>query len=371
MTSSHLSTFRYGALTVRLNAAAPIAEWLDHFLRPWFSDEDGTPQGNTSVDVGVFLDSEPYAALRQRIDRTRNAEARCFLFDSRIARHPASLDAAGCGWIADDELNVVYEVRGGGNVQINAPADGPGTRVAVMRVVRELAALHAASRGDVLLHSSAVAFDGGALAMCGPKRAGKTTLLLRLLAAGASFVANDRVVVMDESSSLAARGMPTIVALRGDTVDRFPAVAARLRPLLARPWLSAREAASVKGSPWKAPGAPIDVSPRMLCDTLEVPFIAAAPLRAVLFPQVGGGERGSAPVTRLAPADVRQRLDGATVGAALDGARAEALWPGKSADDVARGRALDRLAGLPAWQVTLDDSDDTAGLPAEIVELAA
>jgi hypothetical protein len=94
--------------------------------------------------------------------------------------------------------------------------------------VRELAANRAQRTGGLLLHAAAFAAGDQGIVVAGPKRAGKTTLLLHALsAASARYVSNDRVLVTADRGRAIARGVPTIVRVRRGALDRFPAVAAR------------------------------------------------------------------------------------------------------------------------------------------------
>jgi energy-coupling factor transporter ATP-binding protein EcfA2 len=166
-----------------------------------------------------------------------------------------------------------------------------------MRVVRELAMARTVSTGGLLVHAAAVrTAGGGVVVLCGPKGSGKTTLVMSLLvhAPGAAYVANDRCVVRANGSGTAAtvRGLPTLVSIRSDTLERFPVVRARLDGV--RPEAASRPRATVTppeflelvGRPARAPGGP---------------------LLALVFPRVGAGPNRLA-LRRLGPAEAEARL---------------------------------------------------------------
>ena len=75
----------------------------------------------------------------------------------------------------------------------------PGTRASDVAVRADLLgrviAMAAHSSGAMTLHASAVSIDGQAIALLGPKQAGKSTLALALVNAGARLLTDDTLVV--------------------------------------------------------------------------------------------------------------------------------------------------------------------------------
>jgi len=357
----------FGGLAIDVTGdARPALDWLGFFLEPWFCDEQPTrAQRTTELAIDRIRLHEMQAAIAADNPRLVG----CFLLDSRVVGLPAITRPDGQTWIDDRDLDVVYEVHHRG-VRIVAAADGPGPRVAVMRVVRELASLNAARSGSCLLHAAVTAFDNGGLAICGPKRAGKTTLLISLLtSAGARFVANDRAVATPHADGVELKGIPTIVAIRGDTIERFPGLSPRLRDLPDRHWLTPSEARSHAGRPWRTPGTPIDLAPRAFCDALGVAAQGSTDLRAVVLPRIDtAATRASA--LRLSRSDVSSRLGSVLVGGALPDVAADALWP--SAEPSKAALALDALAALPWFELVIPATDaGVPALPPEIAELVA
>jgi hypothetical protein len=97
----------------------------------------------------------------------------------------------------------------------------------LLRVVREVVSEHLRRRpATVQLHGAGVVVDGRALVCAGAKGAGKTTLLAHLLRGGATYLANDRVVVRGGPAGPVAAGLPTVVSVRAGTFAWFPALAA-------------------------------------------------------------------------------------------------------------------------------------------------
>jgi hypothetical protein len=108
------------------------------------------------------------------------------------------------------------------------------------------------------------------------------------LRCGGAFISNDRLFVRTEAPA-AARSMPTIVALRNDTLDMFePLKEAYERARFDRgrtiaecaPGVSRPEPRRAKDS--HLPG----ISPAQLCRLLEVPMQPAAPVGMIFFPVI-------------------------------------------------------------------------------------
>ena len=349
---SDSAAFAFGSTRSVVTApSAPLA-WLGYFLRPWF---DASP-GDASRTVELRVDPSAYeAALRGSVAIER---VDCFLLDTGIVSHPVAGRHDGRLWIDDRELAVAYGVDDDGGVLVVAATDGPGARVGLMRVVRELAVTDALADGRPLLHAAAVEIDGAAVAICGSKRAGKSSLMLHMLRqTGARFVANDRAMAHRADGSWLVRGMPTITALRADSVARFPEVAARLRSARDRHWLTPDKSAGTTDQPWADEVKPIDLAPASLCALLGVEPVAETSLGTLLFPRIDPS--AGAMVERPLGADqTLSLLRGSLVGAAWLGDYAgvfAAHAPGRDAW-AARDAALEQLARLPAFEVLLGPS---------------
>ncbi len=96
--------------------------------------------------------------------------------------------------------------------------------------------LAALLQGIEVLHASAVAIEGTALAITGPSGAGKSTLLHALLARGAGFLADDVAALEIVGDEVRVHPGTAVVNLRESTgerrVDVHAAAAAPLRRLL-------------------------------------------------------------------------------------------------------------------------------------------
>lgn len=350
--------FRYGRLTVGVASSEPShVAWLREFLTPAF--EASAPDGSDRWVV-VDTDATKHAALLARGPSPDAPPVPCFAFDGRIVRHPEWAGGEPDERIVfDTDYRAFYLIdRRSGHVRILVPPRPRLVRSALMRVVREMAMV-ACHRGDgLLLHGAAFAVGARGVVLAGPKRAGKTTLLLHALqAAGTAFVANDRVLLHREDGRLRLRGMPTVVKLRPSTLATFPAMAARIQ---ARSYRHTRTLAE-GDPPAERPGKPAgDGAARLtsaqLCELAGTTPLSGADAWMLVFPRVSDAVSG----IRLAPLDAgtaARRLRAAWFTAEFPGQVSEAFSsPDSEAaiDEAAlHRRAAELTVGLPCYDALL------------------
>jgi hypothetical protein len=76
--------------------------------------------------------------------------------------------------------------------------------------------------GACLVHCGAVALNGRAIFLTGSSGSGKSTHILRMLARGASFVADDLALLRSGSAGLRLMQFRDVANLKTETVDTFP-----------------------------------------------------------------------------------------------------------------------------------------------------
>jgi hypothetical protein len=281
--------FAFDTLRIGVHSEEPShLQWLEEFLVPWF-----TRSRVEEVDVEVALRSDPsrFADLVRR--RATPVRIDTFALDTRTVRFPV------CGSfdhelvVFDETSKVFYLIDGDRrHVEILSASDDRSARTALMRVVREVAMIHARRRG-LLLHASCFALDGKGVLILGAKGAGKTSLLLHALHEGAvQYVTNDRVLVSEGPGGLVATGIPTIIGLRADSPAFFPRLSVRLAAHRGRHTDRLVEAPSTGQS--AVPVEPIvhGLSPAQFCSLAEAKPIAAAPAAGLLFPRISTRENG-------------------------------------------------------------------------------
>jgi hypothetical protein len=248
---------------------ADAARWLREFLIPWF---EACPPGSGEFRVRLTGSASALGALARRQAGATLRPHACFALDSQVVELPGWPDAEGTV-LADDRLGCFYQLRRG-SVEIAAPPGIRRVRIGLMRVVRELAALRMLGEAGCLdLHAAAFAVKDRAVLLVGPKRAGKTTLLVSSLASGrASLLANDRVFVDARRTPALAFGVPTLVSIRPDTLERFQAGGERPgRHRAAAPRRSRRMRRTAPATPY----APSLLSPAQLAQHLAPESCAA------------------------------------------------------------------------------------------------
>jgi hypothetical protein len=241
-------------------------------------------------------------------------------------------------------------------VEILAP-DSRCPRTALMRVVRELVMGWVWRAGGLLLHAAAVALDDRVVVLAGPKRAGKTTLLLHLLQhGGAAFVANDRVVATERRSTVRVHGLPTIVKVWCDTLEWFPAVRERLLVSAYHHRRTLEEAARRSPPAVATPDGYWSLSPAQLAVLVGARPAPGGRLVAIVFPRVAPGQSRFA-VRALAPEAASAALTAAEFGSRRD-ADVDDPWtgaegvPSAARVHVAR-RCREVLARVPAFACDL------------------
>jgi hypothetical protein len=265
------------------------ARWLEEFLAPWFRVETGAP---CDWRVVFRRSHEEHAALEALARGAPSRPLACFALDNRTVEL-AAFEADGERVLAEPESRCFLRLRPN-EIEIVARPEGRSARVALLRVVRELAATRRRSDADVLdLHAAGFERDGAAILIAGPKQAGKSTLLVHALASGrARLLANDRVQIDTSVRPVLATGIPTIVSLRSGTLERFPRLLAAGPPVERPLLLHAAELAAC--APGPAPSAErLTLSPLQLARRLGAGCTPAAPVAALLFPEIDAQQRGS------------------------------------------------------------------------------
>jgi hypothetical protein len=285
--------FQYLRQRTRVATDAPgHLEWLRECLEPHFA-----PQTSNACDWNVTFSSDPerYGCLTAQKRAPSGETLAFFTLDSRLVRLPRwNGGAAGDVVAFDDEFDVFYRVsEARREVDVVAKTLRPWGRVALLRVVRELAMEEAVANGCMFLHAAAFECDGVAYAIAGPKHAGKTTLLVHALASGgARFIANDRALLDRSFEGTTVRGMPTLVNVRAGTRATF---AHHFDPHGYGPDSGCLTRAEHEAEPRATDprrAEPMILSPRQFADALGVSPSTGGRLGAILFPVISSAPTG-------------------------------------------------------------------------------
>jgi hypothetical protein len=305
--SSRSARFLYPGVSILVVSDSPgHLPWLEEFLCPDFATAPGAEADHTVI---LDIDTARYLDLWRQGPDPSGAWIDCFALDSGAVSLPRWRSGPGEIVVFDGEYRVFCIVTlDRRTIRLVAPRFGLTMRNTLMRVVRELAMIAAERAGAIIVHGAAARVDGAGLVLAGPKKAGKTTLLLHLLSRpGAALVTNDRVTVtMEATGGAALRGMPTIVAVRERTARTFPSFEERLRWSGFHAWSTLDEVARRRRRQ-AAPQRVWALSPTQLATLLGVRRVASAGLETILFPRVTGA-RGGIELRRLAPPEASDML---------------------------------------------------------------
>lgn len=305
---------RHGAFTIGVRCLdAEDVVWLRENLRPAFEEEceraadvtiECTVDPNAFDEIGV---PDPRVGSPVQTGFVATAERwPCFSMDGWVAEFPRL--PAGEGGVLDTELGFLYRfVPGRGLVTVVARRPVTSIRIALLRLIREFAGGRFPDRGAMALHASSLSCGETGVLICGPKRAGKTSLLTYLLKDRDSrYIANDRSLVFrGAGATWSLSGIPTVVSVRADLPERLALARARgaarwiARETLARAGTESRRDRS---------GASLSLSPAQYLSLLDREARAEAPLARILFPRIDPACEGIR-AERLSEAETRDRLE--------------------------------------------------------------
>jgi len=111
-----------------------------------------------------------------------------------------------------------------------ATGDIAGNLNQAINLVNHCYARAVLARGHLLLHASAVSWNGRTAALAGPPGAGKSTAALHLVEAGYRFLSNDRVLTKPLDDCVEALGYPKQPRVNPGTLLSHPRLRHRLPP---------------------------------------------------------------------------------------------------------------------------------------------
>jgi hypothetical protein len=364
------AVLEYAGLAIAAEASDPRdLAWLLEFLCPWFGAAD-EPETGPNARAVLVRDAAAFEAALERGPVPRATPVPAFVGDGRpLALEPWS-GASAHPLYFDQASQAFFEVGPDRrSCRVLAPPGQRFARVAWMRAVRELATEPLIETGRPLLHASAVAVTGRAIAFAGHRRSGKTSCLLHALRdPGAGFLANDRLAVLPGEPWPTARGMPTIVRLRPDSLDVHPSFAPRRRARALRVSDALGEARDGRPA-WPRPDGSLGLSPAQFLDRIDAKPVVAAPLAAIVLPWISH-EPGRFELTRLAAEAAARRLPAALLGSGE--LAPETLFSAPGADRAAAaaaaaGACAELAQRVPCFDLRLD-RDAFAGAPGALLE---
>ena len=205
-----------------------LLSWLEEFLAPHFAvGFDQRHECREAWSVEMRASEADYCELETACAPQERPSIPVFLRDEDWDY------ARDCGERGEERLffrgahEVFYGVEARNRrVRVYSRKANPTTRLAAMKVIRELAMRELWQEGKLMLHAAAFASGGNGGLILGPKGTGKTTLLTYLLQSGAvSYLTNDRAALVETETGYSDPRDPhdSVVADRHDRL--FPDLA--------------------------------------------------------------------------------------------------------------------------------------------------
>lgn len=346
------TTFRFAAQAIECTAEPSHLAWLAEFLCPWFEPAPATEPG---ARVKLVVDDRRYEEVL-RNGAAGGPRIPAFGLDRGMLELSLWRETPRERIVVDEDMAAVYRLRDAGTeVTVFGRRANPKLRPAFMRVVREFAMSEARGRGGLLLHAAALTIAGHGVVVAGPKRSGKTTVLLQALRGeGAEFVSNDRVILRSDASPV-ARGMPTIVRISPETLELLPDLREPLESGRYDHRFTRSEAASGRVQLRPRAGRPRSPAPAQLCELLGVPARREVAIRAVVLLRLGAGFR----LRELSAGSAAEQLASARFGSAERGSALFRFPPACGSEPSALSlRAL--AAQTPCYECERGDDADEA-----------
>jgi hypothetical protein len=295
---------------------AAVIDFVVEYFDPWFRPTQRAAEWLVTVTSAA----SPYVDMQHRLS-AHAAPQPCFAHDQQVLSMPA--------WPSGDVVNVFDAERScflrirPGHVDLVADASTRRWRFTLLWILLEIAATRL-RQTHIDAHAAAVENSGRALLIAGPKAAGKTTLSFYLMRwHSCRSIANDRTFIGGDAPAVAV-GMPTAIKIRPPTLARFPELRRGLPPV-ARPYLyTSAELETAAPSEELVDAVDFALTPNQVARQLGAETHAAAPLGAIVFPQIGDDDAPWA-IEPLRREDVLAAINANLYGAAA-GERAATLF---------------------------------------------
>jgi hypothetical protein len=162
--------------------------------------------------------------------------------------------------------------------------------MALARIMREYVMNEMQRRGNFFLHASSFVTASGPVIVTGPKKAGKTSLVMFACSAGDGvYLSNDRVLLQLVDGDFVLRSVPVIITVREKTFEFFPRLKKRI--LDEEMNFRARRGERLRDvSPDTVIGSDgeYDLSQEQFCDLLGSAHALEAHKPIVVIPQITG-----------------------------------------------------------------------------------
>jgi len=211
--------FGIDGIQLTLQSVEPsLVGWVMKYLQPVSLNVDASSKKQTSC-ICLYSDElllEALAELHRPGVTTFEVKGKnvgmliCSKLTSSLALYYCGTE--GMFWVIDASHSRVFVVY---SSRTNQPA------LEFARTVRTIVVCHLESRGWVKYHAGAVRTVEGVVMIIGDSGAGKTSLIVDLVAGGADYIANEVLLVKQSADDFYAIGYPMAIAVGIGTAMQF------------------------------------------------------------------------------------------------------------------------------------------------------
>lgn len=306
------SEVRRGSDRVLLAASSSaVAAWPRRYLRPAYAFAE--PAAIRAPAVRVVCCSVLHDRARRLLDAAGSGRPAATYEGNAARRHELGGGRLAVAYV--QRPGVTFVDRAARVVSFVTADDDDQAPFEAARLVREVLTKALEERGLFVLHAGAVRVAGRGVLICGPKHAGKTTVVCALAEhAGAAFIANDRVYVGAVGMRPQLQAWPMSVRVGIGTCLASPRLRGRLRPgtAFAYPQTGWDPAAGIAEAQARrlarTPlGPKVELIPSELARTLETTLAESAAVGCIVLPRYDP-DASPAKLVPVAPQDAQARL---------------------------------------------------------------
>jgi hypothetical protein len=215
----HQGYFEIEGLKINIHSYDPETyHWIEKYLYPLNLSSSSDTQLTYSVNTlhsDELVQSVLSSIENSEIDTRRISNARRYL-DRIFVDKQITIDCDpfyGMLWVTDRSTHTITLVL---SVKVRWPL------LEISRVVRDLITRSLEDQGWILFHAGAIHTGEKNYMIIGDASAGKTSLIIALLASGSTFISNERVFVKVENGEARLLSFPMPIAVGLGTMVQYP-----------------------------------------------------------------------------------------------------------------------------------------------------
>lgn len=160
----------------------------------------------------------------------------------------------------------------------------------LLRIIREIYLRNNENYGNIAYHGGAFAICKNGVMVCGDKAKGKTTVILEQLKKGASYLANDRVIISKKDNEYSIKYLPLSMRIGIGTISQTSCIVDIIKTY---PW-SRNQSSKVLNFEYDlgvsksafGSGEKLEITSKEIGDIFKVDLIESTSLNAIVFPEI-------------------------------------------------------------------------------------